>query len=65
MMSQATRSLRSLRSVEMTHYCHPERRRWILKMLRNSEQLFSLQLFGDSFFEASCRLGGKSTGRCL
>jgi hypothetical protein len=21
--------------------------------------------FGDSFFEASCRLGGKSTGRCL
>jgi recombinational DNA repair ATPase RecF len=22
-------------------------------------------LFGDSLFEASCRLGGKSTGRCL
>ena len=27
--------------------------------------LLAYNLFGDSFFEASCRLGGKSTGRCL
>jgi hypothetical protein len=27
--------------------------------------LLAYNLFGDSFFEASCRLGGKSAGRCL
>ena len=27
--------------------------------------LLTYNLFGDSFFEASCRLGGKPTGRCL
>jgi hypothetical protein len=27
--------------------------------------LLTYNLFGDSFFEAGCRLGGKSTGRCL
>jgi patatin-like phospholipase/acyl hydrolase len=27
--------------------------------------LLTYNLFGDSFFEASCRLGGKSTGRCF
>jgi len=27
--------------------------------------LLVFNLFGDSFFEASCRFGGKSTGRCL
>ena len=27
--------------------------------------LLAYNLFGDSFFEASCRLGGKTAGRCL
>ena len=27
--------------------------------------LSAYNLFGDSFFEASCRLGGKTAGRCL
>lgn len=27
--------------------------------------LLADNLFGDSFFEASCRLGGKTAGRCL
>jgi hypothetical protein len=27
--------------------------------------LLAHNLFGGSFFEASCRLGGKTAGRCL
>lgn len=30
-----------------------------------TERLLAYNWFGDSFFEASCRLGGKTAGRCL
>jgi hypothetical protein len=32
---------------------------------RAQGSLLAHNLFGGSFFEASCRLRGKSTGRCL
>lgn len=39
---------------------YPRLRRWSLTAL-----LLANNWFGDSFFEASCRLGGKTAGRCL
>jgi len=40
-------------------YEHAKKRRPLTALL------LAYNLFGDSFFEASCRLGGKPTGRFL
>jgi hypothetical protein len=54
--------------MSQTHYPFEAMTMWAISTRVNkpeNDDLLVLNLFSDSFFEASCRLGRKSTGRCL